>query len=141
MLGLKVGAPKKPPCRHDRLIHPAGLAVAPSRPIAGTAAESSLIGQHDPRLWRVIIANGLIEGINSLVQPAKAKARSYSSIRNLAAIIYLIAGKLDFACPLEIAESQQKVIAHMINGMLDLLPPHEIAGGTRIPALEIPAPT
>ena len=41
------------------------------------------------------IANGLIEGINSLVQAAKAKARGYRSDRNLATIIYLIAGKLD----------------------------------------------
>ena len=41
------------------------------------------------------IANGLIEGINSLVQAAKAKARGYRSTRNLKAITYLIAGKLD----------------------------------------------
>jgi transposase len=45
------------------------------------------------------IANGLIEGINSLVQAAKAKARGYRSIRNLKAIVYLIAGKLDLALP------------------------------------------
>jgi transposase len=41
------------------------------------------------------IANGLIEGINSLVQAAKAKARGYRSIRNLTTMVYLIAGKLD----------------------------------------------
>jgi transposase len=41
------------------------------------------------------IANGLIEGINSLVQAAKAKARGYRSLRNLMAIIYLITGKID----------------------------------------------
>jgi transposase len=41
------------------------------------------------------ITNGLLEGINSLVQAAKAKARGYRSFRNLATIIYLIAGKLD----------------------------------------------
>jgi transposase len=45
------------------------------------------------------IANGLIEGINSLVQAAKAKARGYRSIRNLKAIIYLVAGKLDLRLP------------------------------------------
>ena len=39
------------------------------------------------------IANGLIEGINSLVQAAKAKARGYRSTRNLKAMIYLVAGK------------------------------------------------
>ena len=37
-----------------------------------------------------LIANGLIEGINSLVQAAKAKARGYRSIRNLKAIIDVI---------------------------------------------------
>ena len=41
------------------------------------------------------IANGLIEGINSLVQAAKAKARGYRSSRNLTAMVYLLAGKLD----------------------------------------------
>lgn len=41
------------------------------------------------------ISNGLLEGLNSLVQAAKAKARGYSSFRNLKTIIYLIAGKLD----------------------------------------------
>lgn len=41
------------------------------------------------------IANGLIEGINSLVQAAKAKARGYRSVRNLKAMVYLLAGKLD----------------------------------------------
>ena len=45
------------------------------------------------------IANGLIEGINSLVQAAKAKARGYRSTRNLKAITYLIAGKLDLRLP------------------------------------------
>jgi transposase len=45
------------------------------------------------------IANGLIEGINSLVQAAKAKARGYRSIRNLKAIIYLLAGKLNLSLP------------------------------------------
>ena len=45
------------------------------------------------------IANGILEGINSLVQAAKAKARGYRSSRNLHAMIYLIAGKLELALP------------------------------------------
>jgi transposase len=45
------------------------------------------------------IANGLIEGINSLVQAAKAKARGYRSIRNLKTMVYLLAGKLDLRLP------------------------------------------
>jgi transposase len=44
------------------------------------------------------INNGILEGINSLVQAAKAKARGYRSNRNFATIIYLIAGKLDLSC-------------------------------------------
>ncbi|MEI6309970.1 MAG: transposase, partial [bacterium] len=42
------------------------------------------------------MTNGLLEGINSLVQAAKAKARGYRSIKNLITMVYLIAGKLDF---------------------------------------------
>ncbi len=45
------------------------------------------------------IAHGLIEGINSLVQAAKAKARGYRSTRNLKAMVYLIAGKLYLRLP------------------------------------------
>lgn len=44
------------------------------------------------------INNGILEGINSLVQAAKAKARGYRSTRNLTSIIYLLAGKLDLSC-------------------------------------------
>jgi len=45
------------------------------------------------------IANGLMEGINSLVQAAKAKARGYRSTRNLKAIFCLRAGKPDLNPP------------------------------------------
>jgi len=45
------------------------------------------------------IANGILEGINSLVQAAKAKARGYRSTHNLKAIIYLIAGRLELKLP------------------------------------------
>ena len=45
------------------------------------------------------IANGLIEGINSLVQAAKAKARGYRNRQTLKAMTYLIAGKLDLKLP------------------------------------------
>jgi len=41
------------------------------------------------------ISNGVLEGINSLIQAAKAKARGYRSVRNFITITYLIAGKLD----------------------------------------------
>jgi transposase len=41
------------------------------------------------------IANGLIEGINSLVQAAKAKAHGHRNRETLKAMTYLITGKLD----------------------------------------------
>jgi transposase len=40
--------------------------------------------------------NGFLEAINSLVQAAKSRARGYRTTANLATVIYLIAGKLDF---------------------------------------------
>ena len=43
------------------------------------------------------ITNGLLEGTNSLVQAAKARARGYRSKNNMITIIYLIAG--DFTLP------------------------------------------
>jgi transposase len=45
------------------------------------------------------ISNGLLEGLNSLVQSAKRRARGYRSTRNYIAMIYLTVGKLDMALP------------------------------------------
>ena len=45
------------------------------------------------------INNGILEGINRLIQAAKAKARGYRSSRNYITMIYLIAGKLDYTLP------------------------------------------
>lgn len=42
------------------------------------------------------INNGILEGLNSLIQAAKAKARGYKTFKNLSAMIYLITGKLNF---------------------------------------------
>jgi transposase len=71
---------------------PIGSRLVPMKKVALT------IKQHCVGILRWFdskIANGLIEGINSLVQAAKAKARGYRSLRNLMAIIYLITGKID----------------------------------------------
>jgi transposase len=48
------------------------------------------------RWFQSRISNGVLEGINSLIQAAKAKARGYRSTRNLIAMAYLVAGKLNF---------------------------------------------
>ena len=45
------------------------------------------------------ISNGLIEGINSFVQAAKAKAHGYRNRETLKAVTYLVAGKLDLKLP------------------------------------------
>jgi len=45
------------------------------------------------------ISNGLLEGLNSLFQAAKAKARGYRSLRKIRVIIYLLMGKLEFNLP------------------------------------------
>ncbi|BBO67042.1 ISL3 family transposase ISMac21 [Desulfosarcina alkanivorans] len=45
------------------------------------------------------INNGILEGINSLIQAAKARARGYRTKRNLITMIYLISGKLNFDLP------------------------------------------
>jgi transposase len=42
------------------------------------------------------LTTGFLEGINSLVQAAKARARGYRNPRNMISIAYLIAGKLKF---------------------------------------------
>jgi transposase len=42
----------------------------------------------------------MLEGFNSLVQSAKARARGYRTNRNLIAMIYLIGGKLNFGLPI-----------------------------------------
>jgi len=41
------------------------------------------------------VSNGLLEGLNSLVQAAKRRARGYRTPRNYKAMIYLVVGKLN----------------------------------------------
>jgi transposase len=45
------------------------------------------------------ISNGVLEGINSLIQAAKAKARGYRNVETLITMAYLIAGQLQFNVP------------------------------------------
>ena len=46
------------------------------------------------------VSNGLLEGLNSLIQAAKRRARGYRTNRNYIAMIYLVAGKLNPGPPL-----------------------------------------
>ena len=43
------------------------------------------------------LTSGFIEGMNSLFESAKTKARGYRNPDNMICIAYLIAGKLDFS--------------------------------------------
>ena len=43
------------------------------------------------------INNGILEGLNSVIQAAKSKARGYKTFKNYKNIVYLITGKLDFS--------------------------------------------
>jgi transposase len=45
------------------------------------------------------LTNGLLEGINSLVQAAKARARGYRSKTKMITIVYLTAAKLQLPSP------------------------------------------
>ena len=45
------------------------------------------------------ITNGILEGVNSLIQSAKAKARGYRTHKNFINMPYLILGKLDLRLP------------------------------------------
>jgi len=43
------------------------------------------------------VNNGILEGLNSLIQAAKAKARGYRTFVNYKTIIYMLTGKLDYS--------------------------------------------
>ena len=45
------------------------------------------------------LTNGILEGMNSLIQSAKSRARGYRTTTNLIAMIYLLGAKLNFALP------------------------------------------
>ena len=54
------------------------------------------------------INNGILEGLNSLVQATKAKARGYRTFKNLKTMIYILTGhlttvRLDY--PLEVKKN------------------------------------
>ncbi|MCD4776204.1 MAG: ISL3 family transposase [Candidatus Aegiribacteria sp.] len=51
------------------------------------------------RWFQSNVNNGILEGINSLVQAAKARSCGYCTTRNLITMIYLIAGKLKLVLP------------------------------------------
>ena len=51
------------------------------------------------RTAAIPITNAVCEGINSMIQAAKRKAREYNTFEGFAAMIYLVAGKLELPVP------------------------------------------
>ena len=49
------------------------------------------------RWYESKINNGILEGLNSVIQAAKSKARGYKTFKNYKIIVYLLTGKLDFS--------------------------------------------
>ena len=45
------------------------------------------------------MTNAICEGINSIIQATKRKARGFNTYKGFAAMIYLVAGKLRLAVP------------------------------------------
>ncbi len=43
------------------------------------------------------INNAILEGFNSIIQAAKARARGYRTFKNYRTIVYLLTGRLDFS--------------------------------------------
>ena len=43
------------------------------------------------------INNGILEGLNSIIQAAKSKDRGYKTFKNYKIIVYLLTGKLNFS--------------------------------------------
>ncbi len=41
----------------------------------------------------------MLEGVNSLVQAAKSRARGYRNVHRFISMVYLLAGKLKFRLP------------------------------------------
>lgn len=50
-------------------------------------------------IFKSKLTNAICEGINSLIQAAKRKARGYHTFEGYSSMIHLIAGKLQLACP------------------------------------------
>ena len=48
------------------------------------------------RWFQSKINNGILEGLNSIIQATKRKARGYRTMKNFIMMIYLVAGKLEF---------------------------------------------
>jgi transposase len=68
-------------------------------PMKKAAATLRIYGQEILNIFSTKVTNAICEGINSMIQAAKRKARGYHTFAGFSSMIYLIAGKLRLACP------------------------------------------
>jgi len=62
---------------------------------------AATLKEHGPRILAYFhnrLTNAVAEGINSMIQAAKRKARGFRTFEGFACMIYLIAGKLKLSC-------------------------------------------
>lgn len=63
---------------------------------------SRTLKQHQENILNYFLdrmTNAIAEGLNSLIQAAKRRARGYKTFRGYACMIYLVVGKLKLSCP------------------------------------------
>ena len=63
---------------------------------------SGFLSRHKDKIinyFRNRLTNAICEGINSMIQAAKRKARGYHTFEGFANMIYIVAGKLDIESP------------------------------------------
>jgi len=60
------------------------------------------------RWFQTKISNGLLEGMNSLIQAAKTRSRGFRNVKNFITMIYLIGAKLEFHLPTVLPSTHTK---------------------------------
>jgi len=68
-------------------------------PMKKTALTLKQYSEEILNIFKSRLTNAICEGINSLIQAAKRKARGYHTFEGFSSMIYLVAAKLELACP------------------------------------------
>lgn len=68
-------------------------------PMKKTALTLKQYSEEILNIFKSRLTNAICEGINSLIQAAKRKARGYHTFEGFSSMIYLVAAKLQLACP------------------------------------------
>jgi transposase len=68
-------------------------------PMKKVALTLRTYGEEILNIFRTRLTNAICEGINSMIQAAKRKARGYHTFEGFSSMIFLIAGKLQLAFP------------------------------------------